>query len=297
MNALTPGSSARPEGSALQLVVVGLSAMERTLLEGTVKLWQRRSPRLDLLPPHLASEADVVMIDARDAAAVAWARTTPVLAQKPVIWIDGVGKAAPGHMAAPRPVQWPILPVLLAKALDGHRAVQTGAATPPRPDFSPAQQPIALPRDADAAAIAGRVLVVDDSAMVRAHTRNLLQAEGYTVVEAESGQAALDKLVAARVACVFMDVLMPGLDGYDTCRRIKSQARALGVVPVVMLTSRSSPFDRIRGKMAGCDGYLVKPVEASALRDALRAAIAGRASAAVPTLSTAVAPRASLQLT
>jgi twitching motility two-component system response regulator PilG len=57
-----------------------------------------------------------------------------------------------------------------------------------------------------------------------------------------------------------MDVLMPGADGYEGCRQVKAHCRGDHAVPVVMLTSKTSPFDRIRGKMAGCDAYLAKPV-------------------------------------
>ena len=62
---------------------------------------------------------------------------------------------------------------------------------------------------------------------------------------------------------MLLDVLMPGIDGFEACRRIKARA---GSPPVVMLTSKSSPFDRVRGKMAGCDTYLTKPVDAEQLR-------------------------------
>ena len=62
---------------------------------------------------------------------------------------------------------------------------------------------------------------------------------------------------------------MPGIDGYEACRRIKANAQADYVPPVVMLTSRSSPFDRIRGSMAGANAYLVKPAEEAELYEVL----------------------------
>ena len=63
---------------------------------------------------------------------------------------------------------------------------------------------------------------------------------------------------------------MPGMDGYETCRRIKALPKTGKDVKIIMLTSRTSPFDRIRGKMAGCDAYLTKPVEAEKLHETLR---------------------------
>jgi twitching motility two-component system response regulator PilG len=65
-----------------------------------------------------------------------------------------------------------------------------------------------------------------------------------------------------------MDVVMPGVDGYEGCREIKRLQRRQ-VLPVVMLTSKSSPFDRIRGRMAGCDAYLAKPVDDEELKHVL----------------------------
>jgi twitching motility two-component system response regulator PilG len=65
-----------------------------------------------------------------------------------------------------------------------------------------------------------------------------------------------------------MDVVMPGVDGYEGCREIKKLQRQK-VLPVVMLTSKSSPFDRIRGRMAGCDAYLGKPVNDQDLKQVL----------------------------
>jgi two-component system, cell cycle response regulator len=66
-----------------------------------------------------------------------------------------------------------------------------------------------------------------------------------------------------------MDVLMPDMDGYEGCKRIRSLKAKIGALPVLMLTSKSSPFDRIRGKMAGCDAYLTKPVQPELLHAAL----------------------------
>jgi two-component system, cell cycle response regulator len=62
-------------------------------------------------------------------------------------------------------------------------------------------------------------------------------------------------------ACVFLDVVMPGIDGYQVCKLIKSNKHAIKKTAVVMLTSRSSPFDKLRGSLAGCDEYLTKPLD------------------------------------
>ncbi|MBC7514575.1 MAG: response regulator, partial [Herminiimonas sp.] len=113
------------------------------------------------------------------------------------------------------------------------------------------------------------VLVVDDSLAVRAYLRSLLEPRGFIVSDADSAEAGIEAAGANPYACILMDVLMPGIDGYEACRRIKARARSGTGAAIVMLTSKSSPFDRIRGKMAGCDAYLTKPVDAHTLYDVL----------------------------
>ncbi len=97
---------------------------------------------------------------------------------------------------------------------------------------------------------------------------SVLEMWGYNVTTADSGEAGVIAVGKNGFSCVLMDVLMPGIDGYDACRRIKAMPNRAGT-PVVMLTSKSSPFDKIRGKMAGCDAYLTKPVEKARLMEVL----------------------------
>jgi two-component system, cell cycle response regulator len=259
----------------LRLVVRGFSAVERSLLDGTVKLSQRRTPRLKLLADSEVNDADVVMINALDARAMDWAQRQTVLSSKAVIWVDG-SKAAPGHTLTKRPVQWPILPILLARALEQGPGSQTQAQAP-APD---AAADGAATAPAAVSDVPRPILVVDDSLAVRAHLRSQLEARGHQVVEAENVEGAIQAVSGTAFACVLMDVLMPGADGYEGCKQIKAKLRGALSVPVVMLTSKSSPFDRIRGKMAGCDAYLTKPVEAKQLHDTLAPYVVARAGAA-----------------
>jgi two-component system cell cycle response regulator len=237
-------------GAALKVLVKGFNAMEHRLLEGAVKLSQRRPPRIDLLGEAEGAAADVVMIDAHDSQALQWAAGQPWLAAKPVIWA-GAKTARPEHVTIDRHVKWPILPVLLYRALErGQHAAATaeGAPAQPRPGNR-------------------RVLIVDDSLAARAYLRSLLERQGIEVAEAGTAEGGIAAAGAESFACVLMDVLMPGMDGFEACRRIKARARAGTALPVVMLTSKSSPFDRVRGKMAGCDTYLTKPVDPAELHE------------------------------
>jgi len=266
---VAPAQHAAEAAPVLRLAVKGLKPIERQLLEGLVKVSQRRNPRLAILNDALAREADVIVVDARDHEAMAWAQQRPWLSRRAVIWIDGT-EAAPGHTLLRRPVQWPILPMVLARALEGAAA--------------PAGTPAPTPAIAGAAAAAhgARILVVDDSLAVRAHLRSLLEPRGYQVTEADSVPAAMARIRDGRFHCVLMDVLMPQVDGYEGCHQIKAALRGAAAVPVVMLTSKGSPFDRIRGKMAGCDAYLTKPVDPQHLGEVLAQQVGARAAPAAP---------------
>jgi CheY-like chemotaxis protein len=102
----------------------------------------------------------------------------------------------------------------------------------------------------------GRVLVVDDDPEVREAVETALELEGHSVTTATDGLAALKRLGQAEFDAVVLDVLMPNLDGFEVCRRL----RALGNrTPVLFMTARDSEEDTIRGLDLGADDYLVKP--------------------------------------
>lgn len=102
-------------------------------------------------------------------------------------------------------------------------------------------------------------LVVDDSLTVREQMRQALQRLGIACDQADSAEAAMRLLEHHSYNLAFLDVVMPGTDGYELCRKIKHNTY-LRLMPVLMLTSRSSPFDRARGALSGCDSYLIKPI-------------------------------------
>ena len=102
-------------------------------------------------------------------------------------------------------------------------------------------------------------LVVDDSLAVREQMRMALERLGIACNEADSAEAAMQLLQHNSYNLAFLDVVMPGTDGYELCRKIKQNSYTR-MMPVLMLTSRSSPFDRARGALSGCDSYLTKPI-------------------------------------
>jgi two-component system, cell cycle response regulator len=102
-------------------------------------------------------------------------------------------------------------------------------------------------------------LVVDDSLPVRIQMQSALKSIAAHVDFAETGEQALELIDKRAYSIIFLDVILPGKDGYDICRRVKKHPQQQQAA-VVMLTSNSSPADRVKGKLAGCDTYLIKPV-------------------------------------
>ena len=113
-----------------------------------------------------------------------------------------------------------------------------------------------------------KVMVIDDSKTIRRTAETLLKKEGCEVVTANDGFEALSKIADHQPSIIFVDIMMPRLDGYQTCAIIKNNARFKNV-PVVMLTSKDGLFDKARGRIVGSDHYLTKPFT----RDELLAAV------------------------
>ncbi len=148
------------------------------------------------------------------------------------------------------------------KSVSAPPAVETpqpaAAEKPPEPDAASR----AVPEDAD------WVMVVDDNLAVREFMRTKLQPFRLNVDYATSGEEAIGLTAKRHYSCVFLDVVMPGIDGYQVCKMVKTRKSAKPTA-VVLLTSKGSPFDRIKGKMAGCDAYLTKPVDEEKLLEVI----------------------------
>ncbi|MFZ2629118.1 MAG: response regulator [Rugosibacter sp.] len=115
-----------------------------------------------------------------------------------------------------------------------------------------------------------KVMVIDDSATIRKSAEMFLAQAGAQVVLAEDGFDALAKVNDYQPAIVFCDIMMPRLDGYQTCSLIKKNLK-FSATPVVMLSSKDGLFDRARGRLAGSDEYLTKPFTKQNLLDIVTA--------------------------
>src|SRR5713226_6999732 len=105
-----------------------------------------------------------------------------------------------------------------------------------------------------------RILVVEDSPTQAEALRLLLEEHGYTVTVAPDGEQALALVAKGKVDLVLSDITMPGISGYDVCRRIKTDLKRRDL-PVVLLSSLSDPMDIVHGLEAGADNYVAKPYE------------------------------------
>ena len=116
---------------------------------------------------------------------------------------------------------------------------------------------------------AATILIVDDEPQIRRVMRTTLTSHGYSVVEAASGEEALEKLRSERPDLIILDVNMPGISGIETCAEIRTSSD----VPIIMLTIRNSERDKVQALDAGADDYVVKPFGVQELMARIRAAL------------------------
>ena len=263
--------------------VIGFNDVERSMLSSIFGLAARRDPAFAQYQPGTSGGLpDVYLVDADDGAALNEFTALHKRASLPAVLVGAGGARGTGHAVLPRPLQW----ARLLQALDD--VVSTGEeqaapAAPPTPDpeasfrrslsgssFARSNSP----RDAASVASTKRalgdtVLVVDDNATVRAFMQAKLARYAFEVDFAETGEEAVGLSGSREYACVFLDVVLPGIDGYQVCKLIKGNKQAIKKTAVVMLTSRSSPFDKLRGSLAGCDEYLTKPLDEDRLLEVI----------------------------
>ncbi len=113
-----------------------------------------------------------------------------------------------------------------------------------------------------------KVMVIDDSKTIRRTAEMLLRKEGCEVITASDGFEALSKITDQRPDIIFVDIMMPRLDGYQTCALIKNN-RMYRRTPVIMLSSKDGLFDKARGRIVGSEQYLTKPFTKEELLDAI----------------------------
>jgi DNA-binding response OmpR family regulator len=119
-----------------------------------------------------------------------------------------------------------------------------------------------------------RILVADDEIYILHILEFSLNLEGYDVIRASSGAEALSKVVKERPDLVVLDILMPETDGYEVCRRIKSDERTRDI-PVIFLSAKDTPMDQEVGMRLGADAYITKPFSPQRLIDCIQSLLDG----------------------
>ncbi|WP_168204801.1 response regulator [Noviherbaspirillum sp. UKPF54] len=244
------------------LEMLGFSETEKALLASTFRLTGRRA-FCYAEPDGPAERSDVYLVNADNPSGLQQMEARAPNAYAPALLIGRAPEDSPWP-AVEKPIRWMKLFEQLDQAM---LAALSMRASRPAPnggqwngtDFRRAADRHRPQPELIAPPPAESVLVVDDSATVRAFMRTRLAPFRFDVDYAENGEAAVAMAQAKRYTCIFLDVVMPGMDGYQVCKRIKSDPATRGTA-VVMLSSKSSPFDKFRGSWAGCDAYLGKPV-------------------------------------
>lgn len=301
-------TSIPPAKSQYTIDVHGFSQTERIILKSIFNLSARRAPKfVEFMPTvdsTMGSTPDVFLVDAEDASAIADFRQKNAVNARPAILIGDTDHGI-ACTTLSRPLQW----TKLFKAFDLAVGINVPSQAPKlepairiavpyektQPIIAisalrPSVSPVASPQISDTAAqklasvnhgLANNmasasppdrplnwVLVCDDNMTVREFMRIKLAPFGFNVDYAETGEQAVGLTGTKHYTCVFLDVVMPGINGYQVCKLIKSKKGAAKTA-VVMLSSKDSTFDKIRGTMSGCDTYLTKPVNENRLLEVI----------------------------
>jgi len=265
MNAVTPPAKSDAGSRRFVIEMIGFSDAEKSMLSSTFRLTGRRVfSYAEATSPN--DRTDIYLANADNAEALQQLQARSPNIHAPAVLIGRTPNES-GWPQVDRPIHWMRLfeqmdSSIQAALLERARR-QFGAATEVQWDgntYRRAGDRDAAPQeDLTEAKPTETVLVVDDSATVRAFMKAKLAPFRFDVDFAENGETAIDMAQAKAYTCVFLDIMMPGIDGYQVCKRIKGNPSTKDTA-VVMLSSKSSAFDKFRGNWAGCDAYLGKPV-------------------------------------
>jgi twitching motility two-component system response regulator PilG len=234
----------------INLSYIGLSELEVRVLKSIFTLAPQLNENYLLISPDRLDEADVILVNADSPDTV---QKWNLLSQKneliTSLMLTDNEHLSHGDFKLQRPIRVQKLVAALEEIVDQTRS-----------SFEVPDS------DSDTST---RILVVDDSFPVRKymeHKLNELVKFPINISFAASGEEAIDLTSRGKYDLIFLDVMMEGVDGYKTCKTIKSNRKAY----IVMLTSKKSPFDKVRGTMSGCDAYVTKPPSDERLVEEIR---------------------------
>lgn len=239
----------------INLCYIGLTELEIRVLKSIFALAPQLNENYTLLPPIQLAEADLVLVNIDDSATI---RRWTELKQENHLLVSLLLTNSTNLNSDDRNIQRPIRVQKLIEALED--IVDRTSI-----EFESSESTMEL-----------CILVVDDSYPVRKYMEHKLIDLMQMPVDihfASSGEEAIRKTPKKNYDMIFLDVMMEGMDGYKACKSIKSSG---GDAYVVMLTSKKSPFDKVRGTMSGCDAYLTKPPADERLREVIQKCISQR---------------------
>ena len=229
------------------VAVIGLPSQEQNVMLNCFRLSTHRPFAYSQIPLSAERAADIVIVDGDDEQAMmAWETLRHQRDNSDQLATCIVSQAIIRDDNEIHHIPRPLLPSRVLKILD--QAANSIQLTP---------------------TYAHRALIIDDSLSVRTAVQLELKNHDILSDMAESGEQALSFLNGdSEYDIIFLDVVLPGVDGYNLCRQIKKDKKRK-YTPVIMLTGKKSPFDRVRGKLSGCDTYLTKPVSRNSFQEVI----------------------------
>jgi CheY-like chemotaxis protein len=254
-------SSGHTNSREFRVGVIGFSPVEKSLIAGVCKLSQARvnsaagaSNRFSLVDLIAVQSADIYLIDAECSSPDQKKFMDQAHSSGLPMVLVSKEPQEPAHPNEYNLTHKQLIGLLLRKLdkiVEEHLQTQTSKVV-------------------TKASRTKKCLVVDDSKLVRAQMELILNdyASSLDVEFAEDAETALQRVKERRFDIIFLDVMLPEMDGYKACKLIKADP-ATSTTPVVMLTSKKSPFNRMHGALVGCDKYLTKPVDAEKVSETL----------------------------
>lgn len=242
-------------GEEYALGVYGLSATQRMVVASLCRLSKSRAIRYALQDAGDAHNCDIAVVDTDDAEALERWKNQGKAFQGPIVYVSAspLTDLANKHYNILRShLSGGLLQLLNRIAVNELGHEPSGTAGKPVAARAPERD------DRSGSRPAARALVIDDSLSARTQIALCLEKLNIDVTVAKDAQHALNQIHERFFDIIFLDVILPDMDGYQVCKLIKKDPMTRRV-PVVMLTSKGSTINRLQGSIAGCDRYLVKP--------------------------------------
>lgn len=243
------------------VAIFGISEFERELVERIFSLSESRDKIYRIVDEAQNHTADIALVDRNNAHAASQFEQfhSPPEDFPTVVIANGKNPECDYWVKRPFTAMRMLgaLDTLVENRLSGGASTRRKPAAPkPR---EPATKVETTPETPAATPGIYKALVVDDSLTVRKQVNIALRSAGITAEFAADAESALKLIEARAYDILFLDVVLPGKDGYEICKAVKKD-KDKKHIPVIMLTAKSSPTDKVKGKLSGCDAYLTKPV-------------------------------------